>query len=124
MKLTTESVTLTFITESEKLISKTIPFSSIRSLSLFDIQTDVGHTADGEFLEFFTIGVTDLQIYKNKIDDSLLDILNKYSISGIKLNINDNTCRAYNVKWHSDNRITNEAQVIDDVDGVLLITIA
>lgn len=123
-KLIIESVTLIFITEKEKLISKTIPFSSIRSLNLFNIETDVGHTVDGEFLELLTVGVTDLQIYKNKIDDSLLEILDKYSISGIKLNLNDNTSKAYNVKWSSDNKVKNEAQVIDDVDDVLIITIA
>lgn len=53
-KLVIESITLTFITKEEKFFDKTIPFSDVCSLSFFDVRCDVGHTNDGEFLEFYT----------------------------------------------------------------------
>lgn len=80
-----------------KIINKTIPFSSVCSSSLFDIKTDIGHTKEGEFLEFYTANVTDLRIYKKRVDSSLLDALKKYSIISIKLDFNDKTCNSYNV---------------------------
>lgn len=93
------------------------------SLSFFDVRTDIGHANEGEFLEFFIAMVTDLRIYKDKIDDFLIDILNECSVISINLNFIDKSCKAYNVRWKSDNRVRNGAQEVEDLGDVLRIMI-
>lgn len=123
-QLLTKSITISFIDKDEKPFDIDIPFQYICVLELEDITTTIGHTPTGEFLEFLNCNVLNLRIYKEKVDKQVIDTLKNFSILCIKLNFNNETCKAYNVKWYSKDKIHNQLQDVYDEDTIIRVLIA
>lgn len=121
--LITESITVSFINEKGKIVDINIPFNSISVLEMEDVTTTIGHDSKGEFIEFYNCGTLNLRLFKDKVDTSIIDEFINNSVLSLKLNFNDGTSRAYNVKWYSDDKITNELQTIYDDDNIFGIDI-
>lgn len=119
-KLITKSISLNFIDKDMKLFDKEIPFSSVCALELKNITTTIGHTADGEFLEFLTCEFLNLRLYKEKIQKSVLEALNK-SILSIELKFNNNTSISYNLCWDSKDGIRNSLQKVSEENGIIKV---
>lgn len=119
-KLITKSIILSFINDDKKIFNKEVEFSSICALELEDISTTIGHTAKGEFLEFLTCKYLNLRLYKDKIEKSVLEALNK-SILSIELKFDNDTSISYNLSWNSNDGITNLLQSIIEEKGIIKV---
>lgn len=119
-KLITKSIILSFINNDKKIFNKEVEFSSICALELEDISTTIGHTAKREFLEFLTCKYLNLRLYKDKIEKSVLEALNK-SILSIELKFDNDTSISYNLSWNSNDGITNLLQSISEEKGIIKV---
>lgn len=122
-RLITKSITISFIDKNEKLMTVDIPFEKVYVLELEDITTTIGHTSDGEVLDFLNCKRLNLRLYKDKLDEQTIDVIKKNSIISVGLNFENSGNKTYNVAWYTDDKIVNLLQRVEDKDNIIKITV-
>lgn len=122
-RLITKFITISFIGKKEKLMTIDIPFENVYVLELEDITTTIGHTSDGEVLDFLNCKRLNLRLYKDKLDEKTIDVIKKNSIISVGLNFENGGSKTYNVAWYTDDKIVNLLQRVEDKDNIIKITV-